>query len=152
MSPLIEFRGETFGLKEFEKGIQKETLKDAVAPVEDSVETIAIRMRRRMDKPGPSAPGTPVAKERGFLQEAVGHSDAKIIKNTVTAFVGVGVGRDGRAGVDRARAAGVNIFKYAHIQEHGGVRQGRRIPHRSYVRSTVKEQESEVDRILEAAL
>lgn len=149
---MIEFRGQTFGLDEFNLDVRRETLRDAKPLVAESARLIADRMRREVERVGPTPPGTPVGKEDGYLQGAIGSSTAEIHRDTVTAFVGVGAGRDGRAGAAAGRAAGVNVFEYATVHEYGGRFAGRTYPPRSFVRYTVSLMEPHVDALLEAGL
>lgn len=149
---MIEFRGQTFGLDDFDLDVRKETLRDAKPLVAESARIIADRMRSEMGRVGPTPPGTPVGKEDGYLQGAVGSSTAQIHRDTVTAFVGVGAGRKGRAGVSAAKAAGVNVFEYGSVHEYGGRFAGRTYPPRSFVRYTVTLMEPAVDALLERGL
>lgn len=149
---MIGVRGQTFGLDDFDTDLRKETLEDAIAPVARGANLVADRMKRAVNRLGPSPPGTPVGKDEGHLQRAISSSPAEVHGNSVTAFVGVGAGPKGRAEVAKSRAEGVNVYEYAHTHEYGGVVRGRRYPARSYLRSVVAESEAAVDALLEDAL
>lgn len=85
--------------------------------------------------------------EEGALRDAIGRTGPMSDPGTVTAHVGVGVGREATRRVDEWKKKGINVFEYAKLLEEGGFagRDGSvRIAPRPYVRTSIEELRVEI--------
>jgi len=151
---LLKLEGKTVGLEGIAEDLMGETAMDALPIVADAAASIRNRMKINVSKTfGPSSPGEYPAKVAGHLQDSIGASDAKITGRAVTAFFGVGAGRDGAAGAAKAKADGVNIYAEANSLEFGSVtKKGARRAARPFVRSTIAAMENDIVSLLERRL
>ena len=152
MSAMFQMKGRTTVDDSIILGIEGEVARDIVPVVAAAARRLAVAMRRNVGRsyPPASKPGEFPAKVQGFLQGAIGWSTAKQTGRAVTAFVGAGAGKEGRAGGNKAKAAGVNVYAEANSLEYGSVdKKGNRRAPRPWLRPTMNQMESEIVRMLE---
>jgi len=150
---MIEIRGRTDGLEEMAKELLEEVLVSGEKQVGEAAAVLGKEMKRLLSsRRGPSRPGEPPAREADWLWKGIGWTRPKVNrqKGEITSSVGLGFGRGYRA-LEKAKAAGVNPFEYAWLQEYGGISgktRSTRLPPRPWARPAEARVESEVVQIL----
>ncbi len=155
-APAFGLTATTEGLEGFGDELLRGTLKVAKSTLSKAATPFARQMRNNLSRRGgPSRPGSPPAKDEGFLRAAVGKDRPRVADDgmSVSVAVGIGVGKAKAAKVAEQKGQGVNVFEFAILHERGGIgADGRRYPARPYARLAEAQVEAEVDQILREGL
>lgn len=158
--PLVGLRfGRIEGFAGMGEELALQTMKDAVAAIERSLDKLVERARQKLSvgMEGPSAPGIAPALHEGMIRDGIGRTKVFVNKGAVRGAWGFGVGPEAIARI-RAHAARRgeefgNMFAIALMNEYGTVNYdlARTHPQRPFIRNTEQEMQGRVVAEMEAA-